>query len=60
MESKIVNKIKNSEIHGDIVGGDKNTNITMFQESEREFVATHNVNIRPVSYFTGRETELQE
>ncbi|MEH2957837.1 tetratricopeptide repeat protein [Candidatus Merdisoma sp. JLR.KK006] len=32
----------------------------MYQESEREFVVTHNANIKPVSYFTGRETELQE
>lgn len=35
-------------------------NIIMFQDSEREFVVTHNANIKPVSYFTGRETELQE
>jgi len=32
----------------------------MLQESEREFVVTHNADIKPVSYFTGRETELQE
>lgn len=60
MGLETVNKLKNSEIHGDFVGRDKITNIIMFQESEREFVVTHNVNIKPVSYFTGREIELQE
>jgi tetratricopeptide (TPR) repeat protein/predicted MPP superfamily phosphohydrolase len=33
--------------------------ITMYQEQERQFVVTHNVNIKPVSYFVGRETDLQ-
>lgn len=60
MGPETVNKLKDSEIHGDFVGRDKITNIIMFQDSEREFVVTHNVNIKPVSYFTGRETELQE
>lgn len=55
-----VNRLKDSEIRGDFVGRDKITNIIMFQESEREFVVTHNVSIKPVSYFTGRETELHE
>lgn len=57
----IINRIKNSIFHGNYVGRDLNvTNIIMFQDSEREFVVTHNANIKPVSYFTGRETELQE
>lgn len=60
MGLEIVNRIKDSEIHGDFVGRDKITNIIMFQDSEREFVVTHNANIKPVSYFTGRETEIQE
>ena len=60
MGPKTVNKLKDNEIHGDFVGRDKITNIIMFQESEREFVVTHNANIKPVAYFTGRETELQE
>ncbi len=34
--------------------------ITMYQEQERQFVVTHNVNIKPVSYFVGRETDLQK
>ena len=60
MGPETVNRLKDSEIHGDFVGHDKITNIIMFQESEREFVVTHNANIKPVAYFTGRETELQE
>lgn len=34
--------------------------ITMYQDSEREFVVTRNVDINPVSYFIGREMELEE
>ena len=60
MGPETVNRLKDSEIHGDFVGHDKITNIIMFQESEREFVVTHNANIKPVAYFTGRETELQD
>lgn len=60
MGPETVNRLKDSEIHGDFVGRDKITNIIMFQESEREFVVTHNANIKPVAYFTGRETELQD
>lgn len=60
MGPETVNKIKDSEIYGDFVGHDKITNIIMFQDSEREFVVTHNADIKPVFYFTGRETELQE
>lgn len=60
MGPETVNRLKDSEIHGDFVGRDKVTNIIMYQESEREFVVTRNANIKPVAYFTGRETELQE
>lgn len=60
MGPEAVNKNKDSIFHGDYTGRDKITNIIMYQESEREFVVTHNANIRPVAYFTGRETELQE
>lgn len=60
MRLESLNRINNSEIHGDVVARDKITNIIMFQEPEREFVVTHNANIKPVSYFTGRETELQD
>ncbi len=56
-----VNRLKDSEIHGDFVGRDNfSVNIILFQDSEREFVVTHNANVKPVSYFTGRETELQD
>ncbi len=34
--------------------------ITMYQEQERQFVVTHNANIKSVSYFVGRETDLQK
>ena len=60
MGAETVNRLKDSEIHGDFVGHDKITNIYMFRDFEREFVVTHNTNIKPVSYFTGREVELQE
>lgn len=58
MKEEITNKNKDCVFHGTYVGGDMY--VTMFQESEREFVVTHNANIKPVSYFTGRETELQD
>ena len=61
MGPKIVNRNKDSIFHGDYIGRDNITvNIVMFQDSEREFVVTHNANIKPVAYFTGRETELQD
>ncbi len=61
MGPEIVNRNKGSIFHGDYVGRDNiAVNIVMLQDSEREFVVTHNANIKPVSYFTGRETELQE
>ncbi len=58
MGPEVVNKNKNCIFNGPYAGRD--LYITMFQDSEREFVVTHNANIKPVSYFTGRETELQE
>ena len=57
MGPEIVNRNKDSIFYGDFVGRDQNvTNIILFQDNEREFVVTHNANIKPVSYFTGRET----
>lgn len=54
----VINRIKNSIFHGDYAGRDLNvTNIIMLEDSEREFVVTHNANIKPVVYFTGREKE---
>ncbi len=58
MGPETVNKNKDCEFNGPYAGRD--LYITMYQDSEREFVVTHNANIKPVSYFTGRETELQE
>lgn len=61
MGAEVLNKIKDCEFHGDYVGRDQiTTNIILFQDNEREFVVTHNADIKPVSYFTGRETELQD
>ena len=54
----MVNKNRNCVFDGPYAGRD--LHITMYQDSEREFVVTHNTNIKPVSYFTGRELELQE
>ena len=58
MGPETVNKNRDSNFYGPYAGRD--LYITMFQDSEREFVVTHNANIKPVSYFTGRETELRE
>lgn len=58
MKQEVVNKNKNCVFNGPYAGRD--LYITMLQDNEREFVVTHNANIKPVSYFTGRETELQE
>lgn len=62
MDQKIDNRLKGCNVEGDYVVGNqtKNYYISMFQDNEREFVVTHNANIKPVSYFTGREIELQE
>ena len=61
MGEKTTTKVYRSQVGGSVVGGDMNiTNIIMLQDSEREFVVTHNADIKPVSYFTGRETELKE
>ena len=61
MEPEVGNRNKDSVFHGDYAGRDLNvTNIIMLKDSEREFVVTHNANIKPVSYFTGRETELRD
>ncbi len=58
MGPEVVNKNKNCVFKGPYAGRD--LYIAMYQDNEREFVVTHNANIKPVSYFTGRETELQE
>ncbi len=61
MEQKIDNQLEYCNMEKYIGGNEiNNYNITIYQESEREFVVTHNANIKPVSYFTGREFELQE
>lgn len=61
MGPEVANRNKDSIFHGDYAGRDLNvTNIIMLEDKDREFVVTHNANIKPVSYFTGRETELQD
>ena len=58
MGPEVVNKNKNCVFNGSYAGRD--LYITQYQDSKREFIVTHNTNIKPVSYFTGRETELQD
>lgn len=58
MGPEVVNKNKNCTFNGPYAGRD--LYITMYQDSEREFVVTHNAHIKPVTYFTGREVELRE
>lgn len=58
MGPEVVNKNRNCVFNGPYAGRD--LYITMYQDNEREFVVTHNANIKPVSYFTGRGTELQD
>lgn len=59
MDQYIDNNLEVCNIGGNYTGG--NTyNITLYQDIERKFIVTHNANIKPVSYFTGRETELKE
>lgn len=56
--SEVENKIVKSTINGPYAGRDMC--IIMLEDKERDFVVTHDANIKPVSYFIGRETELQE
>ena len=58
MGPEVVNKNKNCVFNDPYAGRD--LYITMLEDKEREFVVTHNANIKPVAYFTGRETELQD
>ena len=58
MGPETVNKNKNCEFNGPYAGRD--LYITMYQEQDRAFIVTHNTNIKPVSYFVGRETDLQK
>ena len=53
MDQKIDNRLKRCNVEGDYVGGNqtKNYYISTFQESEREFVVTHNANIKQVYYY---------
>lgn len=61
MKQSIDNELQDCNLN-DYIGGNQTNNfyISMFREEEREFVVTHNASIKPVSYFIGRETELQE
>ena len=59
MNPEVVNKNKNCEFHGHYAGRDQ-YNIILLPDTEREFIVTHRVNIKPVYYFTGRKTELDE
>lgn len=61
------NILEKSNLSGSYVGGSEyiignsiNFNINMFKDEERGFEITHNANIKLISYFEGRETELEE
>ena len=61
MGPETVNRNKNSTFHGAYAGRDMVTlNLIMLQDSDRGFVVTHKADIKPVTYFTGRETELKD
>ena len=61
MEQKIQNKLDDVDIGHDYVAGNQTNNyISLYREEEREFVVTHHATIKPVYYFTGRETELND
>lgn len=64
MRQNIDSNLSGSSVENYVGGNEYNYNnyyySSAYQESERAFVITHNVNIKPVSYFIGRETELQE
>ena len=60
MEQDIDNQLQGNNI-GEYTGGNTIKNyIVLYQDKDREFIVTHNVNIKPVSYFTGREVELNK
>ena len=60
MEQDIDNQLQGNNI-GEYTGGNTIKNyIVLYQDKDREFIVTHNVNIKPVSYFTGRELELNK
>lgn len=62
MDQHIDNNLWRCDI-GEYTGGNTTKNyynILLLQDKEREFVVTHHADIKPVSYFTGRETELKE
>lgn len=65
MWAEIENKNKDCVFNGSYAGRDLYdnkvyNNITVYLESERNFVVTEKTNIKPVSYFVGREEELQD
>lgn len=71
MGPDIKNINKGNTFYGSYVGRDmhnidnsihvnSNLYINTFKDEERDYVVTRNANIKPVAYFTGRETELQE
>ena len=62
MDQHIYNNLWRCDV-GEYTGGNTTKNyynILLLQDKEREFVVTHHADIKPVSYFTGRETELKE
>lgn len=56
MKAEVENKIENTTINGLFVGRD----LYIQDLKKTGFVVTNNANIRPVSYFIGRDSELEE
>lgn len=59
MRQKIDNQLKECTMNDYIGGNQTNNYISVSQKAKHKFIITHNTNIKPVSYFTGREAELQ-
>ena len=59
VKKRIKNWVKDIQIGHDYIVIDQ-YNITTYQEKEREFIVTHKTETTPVTYFLGRETELQD
>ena len=60
MKKYTESKVENSDIENYIVGDNVVVKPNIFPDKKRKFIVTHKVNIKPVSYFVGREKELQD
>ncbi|WP_215429140.1 tetratricopeptide repeat protein, partial [Akkermansia muciniphila] len=58
-ENHIRNTLREVSIEGNYIGGDQHTTVVISRDKPRDFIVTHRAGIKPVSYFTGREEELE-